>query len=168
MGIRLAAEAAIAGGRKNILFINTPETQSARIKEESFRQILREAGSKEISYEIIEMEIDRLRELPEKIKALYRERFFDAVIATDDLYANVTVNTLHYLRIDIPEKAWVMGYNNSYVGDQTYPRLTSVDSRMDDLGRECSLRLDALLKGEPLQERIKYLTPRLVVKESSG
>jgi len=168
MGIRLSTEAMIKGGRKKILFLNTPETPSARIKEESFLETIKAYAAQGVTFKIIKTEIRKLSDLPYKIKMSYRNEFYDGLIATDDLFANVAVNTLHYLRIEIPKQVWVIGYNNSYVTEQTYPCLSSIDSRMEELGIECSARLTALLKGEPIHDRIKYLEPRIVKKESSG
>lgn len=168
MGIRLSTEAILNGGRKKILFLNTTETPSARLKEDTFIEIMKGVASQGISYKIIETQIQRLSDLPHKIRMSYRNDFYDGLIATDDLFANVAVNTLHYLRIEIPNQVWVIGYNNSYVSDQTFPHLTSIDSCMEELGIECASRLNALLKGEPIQDRIKYLKPRIIIKESSS
>lgn len=117
---------------------------------------------------IVETAPERLAELPAALVSAWEADSFDAILASDDLFANVAVNTLHTLHLGIPEDVWVIGYNNSYVSEQTYPRLTSVDSRMEDLGATTADRLTRILNGETVTEPVCVLQPRLVIKETSS
>lgn len=167
-GIRIALDGLIRAGRRRLLFINTTSTSSARIKEQAFRERVSESSGEGLRTVVLETSPERLGELPVRIRRLMDEQAFDAILATDDLFANVAVNCLHALHIRIPEDVWVMGYNDSYLSEQTFPRLSSVDSRMEDLGRAAAEILSRLLAGAPVPDRIRYLEPRIVSKDSTG
>jgi DNA-binding LacI/PurR family transcriptional regulator len=167
-GIRIALDGLIRAGRRRLLFINTTSTSSARIKEQAFRERVSEMSGEGLDTAILETSPEDLQELPGRIERLLGEKPFDAILATDDLFANVAVNCLHALHARIPEDVWVMGYNDSYLCDQTFPRLSSVDSRMEDLGRSAAEILSRLLAGGEGPDRIRYLEPRIVWKDSTG
>ncbi len=182
-GIRDALDFFTDAGRERILFINTTTTASARLKEDEFiahlaRRGIRtpggpggnappQEGLRGKSW-IIETAPDRLAELPFAIAAALESDDFNAILASDDLFANVAVNTLHSLHRDIPGSMWVIGYNNSYVSEQTFPRLSSVDSRMTDLGEATAERLTRILSGDIPEDRVVLLEPELILKESTG
>ncbi len=167
-GIHIALDGLIRAGRKRLLFINTTSTSSARIKEQAFRERVSELSDERLDTAVLETSPEDLQELPGRIERLLEEKPFDAILATDDLFANVAVNCLHALHARIPEDVWVMGYNDSYLCDQTFPRLSSVDSRMEDLGRSAAEILSRLLAGSEVPDRIRYLEPRIVLKDSTG
>lgn len=167
-GVRIALDGLIRAGRKRLLFINTASTSSARIKEQAYRERVSELAREGLETSVLETSPEDLQGLPGRIERLLGEKAFDSILATDDLFANVAVNCLHALHARIPEDVWVMGYNNSYLSEQTFPRLSSVDSRMEDLGRSAAEILSRLLAGGEVPDRIRYLEPRIVPKDSTG
>lgn len=167
-GIREAMNYLIDAGRKKILFLNTMMTMSARLKEEEYLSVLEDRGIQGTDSRLIETSPESLHELPRAIVEAFSMLRFDAVLASDDLFANVAVNTLHSMHIDIPGEVWVIGYNNSYLSDQTFPQLSSVDSRMIDLGAAASSILSRTLSGEHVEPHASYLEPKLVLKDTTG
>ena len=167
-GIREATDYLLDAHRQRLLFINTVATHSARLKEEAFFATLDERGFPRDRATVIESKTSELGQLPVAIVEAMRKSPFDAVLATDDLFANVAVNTLHSQRVDIPDDVWVVGYNNSYVSEQSYPKLSSVDSCMEEIGTSCATLLATILSGKPVAQPIVSLMPRLVIKDSSG
>lgn len=167
-GMRLAADYMISAGRKRILLINTAETASARIKEEAFKAALSDRGLSSLLRSGIEIGRANIGELPRFIKESLGREDFDSIVACDDLFANIAVNTLHSLHVEIPASVWVLGFNNSYVCDHSFPRLSSIDSRMADLSTACAETLGAVLEGRGPAERLRYLAPSLVLRDSTG
>lgn len=167
-GIGEAIDYLADAGKRKILFINTTTTGSARLKEAEYLARLEQLGIGPEDRRILETSPETLHQLPAAIGEAFREARFDAVLASDDLFANVAVNTLHSMHIDIPGEVWVVGYNNSYLSDQTFPQLSSVDSRMMDLGAEASAILSGILAGEKVEPRVRYLEPRLVLKGTTA
>jgi LacI family transcriptional regulator len=168
LGIRQGVDHVISGGKRDLLFLNTTTTSSARLKEKEYLRLLDSYGFDASDRRIVETSPERLRELPGVIAETYGEKKFNAVLASDDLFANVAVNTLHSMHLRIPEDVWVIGYNNSYLSDQTFPQLTSIDSRMTDLAESASSILSDVLSGVPIAEQVRYLEPELVIKGSTG
>jgi len=168
LGIHKAVDYLAGSGRKRILFINTTSTASARLKETAYLERMAYHGFDNAGSAILETSPEQLNELPGAIAAAFRTTRFDAVLASDDLFANVAVNTFHSMHVAIPDEVWVIGYNNSYLSDQTFPQLTSIDSRMTDLGKAASLILSRILDEETITERINYLDPSLVLKGTTG
>ena len=164
-GVRLASEHLLQQGRRRILFVNTLETSSAQLKEQSFRRSL--SLHSEATHSIVETTGHSFANLTKQLEAELRPHAYDAVLATDDLFANAALGVLHALGKRVPEDVAVVGYNNSNVSELSFPRLTSIDSRMEDLGSECALVLERLLAGETGLSPARYLKPRLVAKESS-
>lgn len=167
-GIRQALEYLLESGRRRLMFINTTSTTSARLKESAFKACFEELAQTGESYEVIETSPESLAELPGLIRDSFAEGGFDSVFASDDLFANVAVNTLHAMHVRIPEDVWVLGYNDSYLCDQTFPRLSSVDSRMIDLGEEAAQILSKILAGESGEAKVRLLEPRLALKMTTG
>jgi DNA-binding LacI/PurR family transcriptional regulator len=164
-GVCQAAEYLLSIGKRHLLFINTLETRSARIKEDAFRSAL--SRNTAATFDIVETSDHTLAELNRSLPEILAETPYDAILATDDLFANVSLNVLHSLGRRIPEDVAVVGYNNSYVSQYAFPQLTSVDSRMEVLGERAAEILDSVLSASPPEHQIEYLEPRLVVKGST-
>jgi len=168
LGMCDAVDYLVNAGRKKILFINTTTTASARLKETAYLERMQFHGIPDSHAGILETSPEKLAELPGAITGAFRTARFDAVLASDDLFANVAVNTFHSMHINIPEDVWVIGYNNSYLSDQTFPQLSSVDSRMTDLGKMAASILSGILSGKPVTDRISYLKPGLILKGTTA
>ena len=172
-GVTIATEHLLSKGRRTLLFINTLETASAQLKERAFLQAL--SLHPEAQHGIVETSDHALERLATELTVAFRERRYDGVIATDDLFANIALSVLRDTDRNVPEEVSVIGYNNSNVSELSLPKLTSVDSRMEDLGRECAVLLDSLLSGKEVDgesdgatpEPVRYLEPRLVEKRST-
>lgn len=165
-GVRLAADHLLTQGRRRILFVNTLETASARLKESAFLESL--SSHPEAGHRVVETTGHSLSNLTRALEQELRRHQYDAVLTTDDLFANAALSVLHALGKRVPADVAVVGYNNSNVSELSFPRLTSIDSRMEDLGAECAGVLDRILAGEADLDPVRYLEPGLVVKESSA
>ena len=164
VGVAEATQHLLSQGRQSILLVNTEETESARIKERAFKAVLRER--REVESSVIETSDERLFDLEIKLAHELRPHKYDAVLATDDLFANVVVKVLHRLSAAIPREVAVIGYNNSRVSEYTYPRLTSVDSHMAEIGERCTEVLDTVLSGGT-PPTLTTVRPHLVIKDSA-
>ncbi len=164
-GTFLATNHVIARGSKKLLFINGPDTQSGRRKRKGFDRAVEENGLDPKAQTIINVTGSR-DILPRLVENEFAEKSFHGVITSDDLFANQVVNTLQDRGIRIPEDVVVIGYNNSMICDLTYPHLSSVDSRFDDLGGLAAEAMISLLEGKEKRKRLEYLEPRLVIRNT--
>ena len=72
----------------------------------------------------------------------------DGIIYTTDFIATAGLRALLDLKINIPEQVSVIGVDNSVDARFSYPRLTSLDNKMEILSITCSDILVKVLNGE--------------------
>lgn len=71
------------------------------------------------------------------------------------------------LHIQIPERFSVVGFNDLPLSAQMAPRLTSVKTPLDEIGRRGAVTLLRLIRGQPVESRCCDLGFALKVRESS-
>ena len=165
-GVCQAAEYLIGQGRKELVYLQDTDSFSARAKVEGFRDAMRnnnmETGDNNLfkvkkglegGYEGIDMIASRGISL-------------DAAVCGDDLTAIGAIRCLKDRGISIPDKVAVIGYNNSVLASCCEPVLTSVDSRMFEMGRTAIEVFSKVMDGEQVNQKT-YLQPGLC-KGKSG
>ncbi|NCU18824.1 LacI family DNA-binding transcriptional regulator [Pallidibacillus pasinlerensis] len=58
------------------------------------------------------------------------------IVVTDDFNALIVLSVLHELNFNVPNDVSLISFNNSVIADVTYPKLTSVDIQIYQLGFE--------------------------------
>src|SRR5690606_10089141 len=58
------------------------------------------------------------------------------IVITDDFNALIVLSVLHELNFNVPNDVSLISFNNSVIADVTYPKLTSVDIQIYQLGYE--------------------------------
>lgn len=92
---------------------------------------------------------------------------YTAVFAMSDLYAAELLYFLQKHRILVPEDISVIGFDNSAVSKNCYPRLTTVGQDAK-LRAQTAVRALCGLKDGSCRETVQRLPVRLVVRESVG
>ena len=87
------------------------------------------------------------------------------VCATDELAMGV-INGLRDNGIRVPEDVSVIGFNNNYVGEIFYPKLTTVGQPSYDMGSVAMRMLIKLLNKQEL-EQAQYVLPYRIVERDS-
>lgn len=90
-----------------------------------------------------------------------------AVIAINDFSAIGIMKCLQERGYRIPEDISVVSYDNTYMAAMGIPPLTSVDYNYEEYGRKLVETAIAMTEGHPV-ERLRMVTPTLVIRESSG
>ena len=78
----------------------------------------------------------------------------DAMIFSTDLLANAGTRALTESGIKVPEQVAVIGVDNSIYSTLSYPPLTVVDNKMQDLSKTCADMLLRLLNGESVEHKV--------------
>ena len=104
--------------------------------------------------------------------AFYEEKLSDimqytAVFAMSDIYAVQLVCFLHKHHISVPEDISVVGFDNTGLSENCYPRLTTVGQ---DAGLRAGMAVKALreLKEGECREPVLSLPVQLIVRDSVG
>lgn len=98
-------------------------------------------------------------------------RSFTGVIAYNDITAVGVVDALTDAGLNVPRDVSVVGHDD-FEGRQCRPRLTSVDHRLDEMGRMAAELLVRLIEDPSLEKELRgkteFVEPRLSVRGSTG
>jgi len=161
--LEISVDYVVSKGRKNLLYLYDAETFSGIQKLTGFRNAASRHNVKSEVYLVkpgLEPAYSKVKEL------LYTGLSFDAVLASEDLTAIGALKCLIANNIRVPDDVSVIGFNNSILSVCCTPSLTTVDSRMEELGRIAVRVLHKILKGEKVETRTT-IDPELVIRESA-
>ncbi|MDR6224956.1 LacI family DNA-binding transcriptional regulator [Desmospora profundinema] len=157
-------------GYQSIAFISGPRdlvVTSDRVQ--GYKQALLERQLPVVPERIVSTEFSE----EEGFQALCRLRSegvaFDAVLASDDLFALGALRFAHYTGLSVPSDLGIIGFNDTPMMTYTHPPLTSVRILSYELGVEAmQLLLDGLEHPERMQTKKEVVLPsRLEVREST-
>ncbi len=135
-------------GKKHIAYIQKPSTASSLRKREGFIAKMLELGYKEENLNIIDCELDINDAYKNTIKLMKKSPETDGIIYSSDLLAFGGVDALLDLGKRIPEDVAVIGVNNSDYTEMSKPKITSLDTRMDILGKISAELVIDILNGK--------------------
>ena len=98
---------------------------------------------------------------------LARDREVDAVFAASDLMAAGALRVLREAGRRVPDDVAVIGFDDSEMAGNTYPRLTSVRQPTQQMGRELAKLLIAQLRDPETTLEPVILPTELVRRESA-
>jgi DNA-binding LacI/PurR family transcriptional regulator len=88
-----------------------------------------------------------------------------AIIAINDYSAVGAMRAAHERGIAIPRQMSLVSFDNTYLSEVVYPKLTTVDYNYPDYGRELVDIAIRAAQGEPMP-RLQYIKPRLIIRDS--
>lgn len=167
-GGRLAVEHLIARGRRRIAHLTGDVTYGATTdRAAGARAALESAGLPLAGGEVMFGEWSEAWGRGATRLLLEREPDVDAIFAGSDQIARGVLDALHELGKDVPEDIAVVGYDNwEVLAANSRPPLSSVDIRLEDLGRVAAERLVAAIGGE-LGAGVESRPCRLVIRAST-
>ena len=155
----------VAKGHKKIIYLYESETSSGLAKLQGFKKgclkhdlpfnansLLKCERTLESSYQIIS-------------HALQERPSFTAILTSDDLIAAGALNAVRDHGLGIPHDMAIIGFNNSLFSQCTFPRLTTVDSKVELL---CSFAVSSLIKlldGHKVSNKL-VVSPELVIRQT--
>lgn len=164
-GIEEAVDHLYNSGRKGIIYLQDTDTFSAKAKVEGFRRAMQKNGLIIDKDKVIKVE-KGLEGASTAIKVLAaRKIVYDALVCGDDLTAMGAVKYLQDNGVKVPEKVAVTGYNNSLLALCSCPGITSVDSRMLDIGKQAVEIFGRIMDGSRVPSNI-IVRPELIIRDS--
>jgi LacI family transcriptional regulator len=166
-GAVTATEYLIGLGHRRIGFLaGRPDLESARLREEGFRQALAGAG---IAFDpaltaIGEYELASSTEAARQL--LLRDVPPTAIFAANDLSAIQTMDVARSLGLSVPGDVSVIGFDNIPESALTDPPLTTIDQSIQQMGKEAVRMLVDLLEGTTDRPLQVTLPTALVVRQS--
>jgi len=154
-------------GHREILIITGPASRgSSQNRLKGCTKFLKD-NNVEIKHDlIIEGQYDIESAYDIAIEAIEKKLSFSAVFAFNDMMAIGSIKALHKLNVKVPQDISVLGYDNIFIDDLISPRISTIATPLEELGR---IAVDRLLEGakQAGKEGQKILLePMLVVRES--
>jgi DNA-binding LacI/PurR family transcriptional regulator len=165
LGTSLAVDHMAGHGRNSLVYLQDADSYSARSKVEGFKWGMQKHNKAVGDYNIIRVKkgfnggyegIDML---------LSKGCSFDGVVCGDDMTAVGVLKSLKRHNIKVPEEVAVTGFNNSVLALCSEPSLTSVDSMIEEMGRNAVRIFSMVMDGEEVQS-VTVIKPVLCERES--
>jgi len=168
-GGRLAISHLLALGRRRIAYVSGPQKhQSARLRHSGMAEQLRSAGIDPAEGAVLWGEWSEAWGRQAASILVRSDRPFDAVFCGSDQIARGLVEQLQLEGRRVPEDVSVVGYDNwDVMALASRPQLTTIDPRLDELGRVAAESVLAALAGEQ-RRGVVMLEGELVVRESTA
>jgi DNA-binding LacI/PurR family transcriptional regulator len=167
LGGRLVALYMQKCGYKSIAFINGPEEHyDASERKRGFFDVFQITN--ETNTDIIEDSGDwTIRCGFEAAERIFAEKQVDAVFCGNDFMASGVLRYLCKQGLRVPEDVSLIGYDNMGLAKAIYPRLTTVDGRLPEIGFGLGEMLLSHIEGTAVKEPSEPLKPKLIIRESS-
>lgn len=169
LGARLAVEAMVAGGRKDIHMVSLPERQGASVvystREQGYLAAMRDAGLSDRS------RIWRMRERQD-LEGLPLETIVEidplpqGVFCWSDVHAIELINLARTRGIEVPGDMAIVGYDDTPVAGLPLIGLSSVDQHGDILGETAADLLLSRVGGRG-EAQHSLIRPNLIPRGSS-
>jgi LacI family transcriptional regulator len=167
-GGRLAVEHVISFGRRRIAHITgNPDYAAARDRAQGFQEGLAAAGLHAVAEPMFGSWSEGWGR---DATAILLERYpdIDGFVCGSDQIARGTLETLRDFARSVPEDVSVIGYDNwEVLATNSRPELTSIDCRLQELGRRSAQRIFEAIAGEPLSGGTEFVAPRVVMRGST-
>jgi LacI family transcriptional regulator, galactose operon repressor len=156
-------------GHRRIGFLaGRPDLESARQREQGYRQALSDAGIA-VDPNLIRVgdyELEMSQEPARQLLTLADRP--TAVFAANDLSAMQTMHVARTLGLGVPGDVSVVGFDNIPESALIEPPLTTIDQSIQEMGRRAVELLIDVIDGATGRVRQVTLPTRLVVRQSTG
>ncbi|MCT4564819.1 MAG: LacI family transcriptional regulator [Maledivibacter sp.] len=157
----------IQNGHKSIGCITGPlDTSISKERFEGYKKALKDNGIKYNDRFIVQSNF----KIDGGIKAseeLLKNKEITAIFACNDLMAYGVYKTARKLKLNVPEDISVIGFDDISLSQIVTPTLTTVSQPVYEMGYEAAKMLISLIEGKVLKRKVKKLSTKLVVREST-
>ncbi len=166
---RSATETLIRRGRKRIALINGPDRYKyARQRYQGYADALRRAGlavDQALIANVTEMGFDSSLAVARQM-LLAAERP-DAILAASDMYAAAVVKAATAEGVRIPEDVALIGFDNTYISQMSYPSVAAVSLPRFQLGyMACEVLSERIANPQSEEPKHFLLETELVLRDS--
>ena len=168
-GTRLALQKLLEYGHEKILFVRGVNSDSYKIKEEAYADIMKQRGLFREEYIInigegnsTDTVDNTMLKLMEPLQSLEAT----AILASNDLMGVGAVNACKKLGLAVPGDVSVIGYDNISLSHIVEPKLSTMDQNMKELGSNAAeLLIEKIKTGK---NKKVVLTNTFIERETTG
>lgn len=163
-----AAEHLLARGRRRLAYIGAQLDQRTLLRGEGFRRALQKAGCYDPGLEILTPRPSSVALGGELfVQLLASQPQVDGVFfCNDDLAQGALLEALRR-GVKVPEQIAVLGFNDLPGSDCTVPRLSSIRTPREAIGRRAAEQLLALIAGKEVRDSALDMGFELMAREST-
>ena len=168
-GARLATEHLLSLGHRRIaLLAGRPDLESAKLREQGYREALAAAGVP------FDPALVRIGGYDADLSALAAQELLTdprrptAVFAANDVTAIATIEVALRLGLRVPEDVSIIGFDNIPESVRCTPQLTTVNQPIRTMGERAVEMLIQLIRKEPVERTHITLVTELVLRGSTG
>ncbi|MNZ90467.1 HTH-type transcriptional regulator GntR [compost metagenome] len=163
-----AAEHLLSRGRRRLAYVGAQLDQRTLLRGEGFRRALQKAGCYDPALELLTPRPSSVGlggEMFSQLLASHPQ--VDGIFfGNDDLAQGALLEAMRR-GVKIPEQVAVLGFNDLPSSEFMVPRLSSIRTPREAIGRRAAEQLLALINGKPVGEPVQDLGFELKVRESS-
>ncbi len=168
-GTRQAVEHLVKLGHRRIAYLSGPkELTFSTHRLRGFLNTMREKGMPVRDEWVLEGKLTESSGHDLAGKLLDSDPRPTAVIAANDLMAFGAMAAVQEQGLQIGGDVSVAGFDDIPLAAYSHPALTTVHQPIYQIATMVTNMLIRLLNGEPLEERVRWIKPRLVVRKSTG
>lgn len=163
-----AAEHLIARGRRRMAFVGAQLDQRTLLRGEGFRRALQRAGLYNPAFELLTPQPSSVGlggELFGQLLAAHPQ--LDGIFFGNDDLAHGALLEAMRRGVRIPEQVAVLGFNDLPASAFMVPRLSSIHTPREAIGRRAAEMLLALMAGQSVAEPVQDMGFELMVREST-
>lgn len=170
-GAYIALQYLVNYHHKNIAFCRGEKSYSYDVKEDVFKQYMKEMGNnpEEDIYTVNNgNDVSVIDESEKLFIDVLSKGKYSAVFCVNDLMAIGVMNACKKLKLKIPEDISVIGFDNTLLSKYSDPKLTTIDQNTFQLGyNSAQLLIEKIDSNEDYSKRI-ILNTTLIERESVG
>jgi LacI family transcriptional regulator len=167
-GAQRAVEHLLSLGHRRIgMLTGRSDLQSARLREEGYRQALAAAGVPVDEDLVLAGDYDPDVSSTSALRLLKSEHRPTAIFAANDISAIATVSAAASLGISVPADLSVVGFDNVPESALNSPPLTTIHQPIREMGQSAIQLLIRLINGETPESAHLTLATSLVVRQST-
>lgn len=158
-------------GHRNIAFLRGLHSYSYDVKENIYKEFCKDNGIMFCEDNVIVIKDGNGLEAVEQSKAavenvLKKNDRITAVFACNDWMAVGALNGAKALKISVPDRLSIIGFDNTIISQITEPSLTTVDQNMTGLGQTAGERICEIIKEKDRENRKIIIETRLIKRDS--
>ncbi len=156
-------------GRRRIVFLRGPSGQEDSYwRELGYRQALAMHGLRFDPLLIAAGDFDRDTAHKSIINLIENHTDFDAIFTGDDEAAVGVLAALKEIRIKVPDRVSVVGFDDQRMAPYLTPPLTTVRAPTEEVGREAVRQVLGLIQGNEVSPMTTLLATEIVIRRSCG
>lgn len=168
LGAELQVEHLLSCGRSNIAYVSgDPDFTAAGVRAKAAEEFLADRNLELVVPPLLS-EWSESWGRDATAVLLQRAPELDAIACGSDRLARGVLDTLRDFGVEVPQQVAVIGYDNrEELAIDARPGLTTIDARLENLGREVALQLYGLIKGRQVEPGVRKLPVSLVIRGST-